>query len=118
MSFKLGYLLVSKGFASLDQIDRAFWRQQALGGSLDTNLLEMGVVDEQIIADQLIDATGLSSPPGDAMARPELDALGLLTPTIAIKDRICPISQIDGELVLVTGLPETPLKAKSLLQWH
>ena len=49
MSFKLGYFLVEQKIVSLEEVDRAFKRQLALGGTLDTNLLELGLISLDLL---------------------------------------------------------------------
>ena len=47
---KLGALVVEAGLASPLQIDHALQSQHVFGGSLGTNLVEMGIIDAQSLA--------------------------------------------------------------------
>jgi HEAT repeat protein len=59
MPSRLSSLLVSDGVVSVKRMEHAFQRQVIYGGSLDTILLEMGIVPEERLVQYLSKATGL-----------------------------------------------------------
>jgi hypothetical protein len=79
MPSRLSSLLVRDGLVGVKRMERAFQRQVIYGGSLDTILLEMGLVAEERLMQYLSLATGL--PPA---AREETDVFD----TAAVKS--CP----------------------------
>ncbi|MGE4344930.1 MAG: hypothetical protein AB7F20_11740, partial [Geoalkalibacter sp.] len=50
MAIKLGTMLVQEGVISLQQLDEALKYQTIFGGRLGTNLIEMGLAEEEDIA--------------------------------------------------------------------
>lgn len=50
---KLGQILLAKGWVTRSQLERAFANQKAVGGGLDTCLLEMNALSEERLAEAL-----------------------------------------------------------------
>ena len=59
MPSRLSSLLVRDGLIGVKRMERAFQRQVIYGGTLDTILLEMSLIDEPSLSDYLSLATGL-----------------------------------------------------------
>jgi hypothetical protein len=59
MSSRLSSLLVRDGLVGVKRMEKAYQRQVIYGGSLDTTLLEMGLVTEERLAQYLALASGL-----------------------------------------------------------
>ena len=68
MSSKLSSVLVQQGVVPVRKVEEAIQRQVIYGGSLGTNLLEMGALDEAQLLSALSLATGL---PPAYLPRPE-----------------------------------------------
>ncbi|MBW1871983.1 MAG: general secretion pathway protein GspE, partial [Deltaproteobacteria bacterium] len=49
----LGSLLIADGVCSVQQIEDAIQNQVILGGRMGTNLVELGVIDEETLAHYL-----------------------------------------------------------------
>ena len=59
MASRLSSLLVRDGLVGVKRMEKAFQRQVIYGGSLDTTLLEMGLVSEDRLGQYLALASGL-----------------------------------------------------------
>src|SRR6185312_3451528 len=70
----LASLLLGSGAASPEKIGEAQRRRAIYGGSLDTILLEMGAVDERLMAAHLAEAQGLPTPLPERLAATDLGA--------------------------------------------
>src|SRR4051812_25550835 len=66
MPLFLAGLLVRGGAVAPDVMEEALQRQILYGGALDTNLLEIGAIDETTLAPYLARASGLSLAPAQA----------------------------------------------------
>jgi len=53
------------------QVER---RRELYGGGIDTVLLEMGLLDEEILVTHLANFTGIPAAPLERLAKPDLDA--------------------------------------------
>lgn len=105
MTSKLASLLVQEGLVSPKKIAEAFQRQVIYGGTLDTILLEMDVIDEPTLVEAMGRASGLPTA-GDLPSRAELERAGLASwfpAALSEKFRAVPIA-LDGNVVRVLVL--------------
>ena len=108
MSFRLGFSLVERRLLSLEQVEQAFTRQRLLGGSLDTQIVELGWMTPQAIQDAL---DILQPPPveRDAWLRsPSMEALLRFPPTLARQIQIVPLAYDGRYLHLLASTLTTP----------
>lgn len=108
MSSKLSSLLVQYGIVTVKRMEEAFQRQVIFGGSLDTILLEMNVVDEPTLLRYLYATSGI--PPADLTAV-NFDCAGeqtkIFPQKLAEKYLIVPVNATPDSLhVLVTDPPD------------
>jgi hypothetical protein len=106
---KLSSLLVQEGAVSAKKIAQAFQRQVIYGGTLDTILLEMDVIDEPALIDALGRASALPTA-GDLPSAEALQAAGAsrwFPHSVCERYRAVPIS-LEGNVlrVLVTDPPD------------
>src|SRR4051812_18354626 len=109
MTSRLASLLVQEGIISAKKMAEAFQRQVIYGGTLDTILLEMDIIDEPA----LIDALGRASQLPTAGDLPSAEALTQAGASRWVPHSVCeryhavPIS-LDGNVlrVLVTDPPD------------
>ncbi len=108
MSSKLSSLLVQDGVVSVKRMEEAFQRQVIFGGSLDTILLEMNVVDEAALQRFLHASSGLSAADLTAVNYQRAQEQTKLFPQkLAEKYLIAPVDMVDDALrVLVTDPPD------------
>jgi len=92
MPSRLSSLLVRDGLVGVKRMEKAFQRQVIYGGSLDTILLEMGLVPEERLTQYLALASGLPpAAPGEGAAVAP-DAIQLVTRELAERYRAVPVS--------------------------
>jgi len=108
MSSKLSSLLVQYGIVTVKRMEEAFQRQVIFGGSLDTILLEMNVVDEPTLLRYLYATSGI--PPADLttvdFSRAQ-EQTRIFPQKLAEKYLIVPINATPESLhVLVTDPPD------------
>ncbi|MCE9572147.1 MAG: hypothetical protein K8W52_03215 [Deltaproteobacteria bacterium] len=98
MASRLSSLLVRDGLVGVKRMEKAFQRQVIYGGSLDTILLEMGLVPEDRLTQYLALSSGL--PPATRAETHVFDpaALKLCTEAIALQHRVAPLQIDDGAL--------------------
>ena len=105
MTSKLASLLVQNGHVAAKKMAQAFQRQVIYGGTLDTILLEMDVIDEQTLLDALGVAAGLPTA-GDLPTREQLEgsgAIGAFPRETCERFRAVPVA-VDGNVVRVLVL--------------
>lgn len=105
MPSRLSSLLVRDGLVGVKRMERAFQRQVIYGGSLDTILLEMGLVAEERLVQYLSLATGL---PPAARAETEVFDAGAVkscTESIAQTYGVTPLGVRDGALRVIVRDP-------------
>ncbi len=98
MASRLSSLLVRDGLVGVKRMEKAFQRQVIYGGSLDTILLEMGLVPEDRLTQYLALSSGL--PPATRAETHVFDpaALKRCTEAIALQHRVAPLQIDDGAL--------------------
>jgi len=106
---RLASLLVQEGIVSAKKMAEAFQRQVIYGGTLDTILLEMDIIDEPALIDALGRASNLPTA-GDLPSAETLQAAGAsrwFPHSVCERYRAVPIS-LDGNVlrVLVTDPPD------------
>jgi hypothetical protein len=97
----LASLLLGSRAAAPEKLEEAQRRRAIYGGTLDTVLLEMGAVDERVMAAHLAEAAGLPTPLPERLAAPDLAARDALSPADAQRLRVVPLGRDDGQLELV-----------------
>jgi hypothetical protein len=109
MTSKLSSLLVQEGLVSAKKMAEAFQRQVIYGGTLDTILLEMDVIDEGLLIDALGRAAQLRTA-GDLPSAEALQAAGAsrwFAHSVCERYRAAPVS-LEGNVlrVLVIDPPD------------
>src|SRR5688572_10233207 len=100
MASRLSSLLVRDGLVGVKRMEKAFQRQVIYGGSLDTILLEMGLVPEERLTQYLALASGL--PPAEREEGHEVayEATHVVAKELAEKYRAVPLA-LEGETVRI-----------------
>ncbi len=98
MAQTLSTYLVQEGIVPVNTVEEAIARQVLYGGSLGTNLLEMGAITEQQLLTALSRVTGL--PPADYawIDRPNHEAQKILGKKMAERYRMIPVEITDTYL--------------------
>jgi hypothetical protein len=92
MPSRLSSLLVRDGLVGVKRMEKAFQRQVIYGGSLDTILLEMGLVPEERLTQYLALASGLPPAARDEGTVLDPAALALVTRELAEHYRAVPVA--------------------------
>lgn len=109
MPHRLAQHLVSRGLLGADRVEASLRQQAVAGGSLDTVLLEQGLVSEAGMLQALADASGVH-PVNLADFEPNLEVAGLIPPKIAERLTICPLS-LEGSVLHVACSYPVPTQA-------
>jgi hypothetical protein len=102
MPSRLSSLLVRDGLVGVKRMEKAFQRQVIYGGSLDTILLEMGLVPEDRLTQYLALASGLPPAARDEGATLDRTAVAMITREMAERYRAVPVAlESDAIRILV-----------------
>jgi hypothetical protein len=102
MPSRLSSLLVRDGLVGVKRMEKAFQRQVIYGGSLDTILLEMGLVPEDRLTQYLALASGLPPAARDEGNAVATDAASLISRELAERYRAVPVAiEQDAVRILV-----------------
>ncbi len=110
MTIKIGELLIREKLLSQEQLDEALKCQVIFGGRLGTNLIEMGLLEEEDIARVLSDKLGVPflDPPSRLMDIPP-DVISLVSGEIVEKYQAVPLRK-DGRRLTVAMIDPSDLK--------
>jgi hypothetical protein len=100
---KLGEVLVHLGACSARDVEDALQNQVILGGTIGTNLLEMGAVTEAQLAAALTQVHGLPSLHGEIAVDP--DAARLVTRELVERTEVVPLRLEGRRLVVLVANP-------------
>ncbi len=129
----LGEMLVADGVCSQQQIEDAIQNQVILGGRMGTNLVELGVIDEETLARYLSRQHELPSVSGENV-QPDPQALAMIGPEVANSLEIIPFIKeskrlqvlcvdprnikILDEVAFITGLTPDPIVVAEIRFWE
>jgi hypothetical protein len=105
MPARLSSLLVRDGLVGVKRMEKAFQRQVIYGGSLDTILLEMGLVPEERLTQYLALASGLPPAAPDEGAVVDPAAVNLITRELAERYRTVPVTDDRDALRILVCAP-------------
>src|SRR5215831_18364321 len=100
MPSRLSSLLVRDGLVGVKRMEKAFQRQVIYGGSLDTILLEMGLVPEERLTQYLALASGLPPAARDEGSAADPAATAVITREMAERYRAVPVA-IENDAVRI-----------------
>src|SRR5437868_2552263 len=102
MPSRLSSLLVRDGLVGVKRMEKAFQRQVIYGGSLDTILLEMGLVPEERLTQYLALASGLPPAARDEGTIVDAAAIAVIPQDMAERFRVVPVAlESDAIRILV-----------------
>src|SRR5690242_18819122 len=109
MPSRLSSLLVRDGLVGVKRMEKAFQRQVIYGGSLDTILLEMGLVPDERLTQYLSLASGLPPASRTECNVFDVEAVKRLPEESAHKYRVVPlVTEADALRVLVCEPVDMP----------
>lgn len=98
-------LLVRDQRVTVRKIEEAIQRQVIVGGALDTVLLELGVLPEDVMAAYCAAVHGLLPATRDEVMRVPRDSIRLVPREVAERHRLVPLSLESGTLVVAVTAP-------------
>lgn len=106
---QFGQFLIQEGKLLPGQLDKIMEMQQLVGGRLGTNILELGLIEEQ----ELLNALGRfrhsrTIPPAD-LRHISREVLRLVPPKIAQRHGLIPVERLGNTLVMASRDPIDPL---------
>ncbi|MEZ4401091.1 MAG: hypothetical protein R3B06_13790 [Kofleriaceae bacterium] len=105
MPSRLSSLLVRDGLVGVKRMEKAFQRQVIYGGSLDTTLLEMGLVPEDRLTQYLSLTSGLPAATRGECNRFDAEAVRRCDGETAARYRVVPLSLDEGSLRVLVHDP-------------
>ncbi|HEY0189926.1 MAG TPA: hypothetical protein VGC42_02310, partial [Kofleriaceae bacterium] len=105
MPSRLSSLLVRDGLVGVKRMEKAFQRQVIYGGSLDTILLEMGLVPEERLVQYLALASGLPPAGREDGATVDPAAVAVIRRELAEQYRAVPIAFEDDAIRVLVCAP-------------
>lgn len=105
MPSRLSSLLVRDGLVGVKRMEKAFQRQVIYGGSLDTTLLEMGLVSEDRLTQYLALTSGLPPANRAECNVHDADAIRACPQDVAVKYRVVPLCFEAGSLRVLVHDP-------------
>lgn len=101
----LSSLIVERRAASPRQLDEALSRQLLLGGDLETNLLELGVLSEPALLAMLSQLHRVDPMPPGELPRGDAEGLRAVPADAALRHLVHPLAMRSGALVVVVAQP-------------
>jgi len=101
----LATLLVQEGAVTLEDLARAQAVQREQGGSLDTALLELGLLGEKTLVEALARASGLPAAPAGALDEPDPRSRRVFPAKVAERHGLAPFRLEGKELHLLATWP-------------
>lgn len=102
---KLGTMIIQAGLASKDQIEEALQAQKVFGGSLGTNLVELGLLDDEALAVFLSKQVGIARVEAAEWDVISQDTLSKIPVRAAQQLSIIPLSETEDALVVAMADP-------------
>ena len=104
----IGQLLVASGTISQKQLDEALQCQVLFGGSIGTNLMELGYVSEPTLASQLAAQLGIETPPIRELERLSPEITSRIPAPLAAELCAVPMREEGGALLVAMADPRDP----------
>ncbi|MSP59595.1 MAG: hypothetical protein EXR72_04495 [Myxococcales bacterium] len=93
---RIGELMVQTGVLSQEQLRTALRRQQATGDRIGALLVDLGYINEALLAQMLASQLQLPTATAAALEKVAVNVLALLTPELAARFHVCPV-RLDGK---------------------
>ncbi|MEJ2700199.1 MAG: hypothetical protein P8Z70_11145, partial [Desulfuromonadales bacterium] len=106
MALKLGEMLIREGLLTSAQLEEALKYQVIFGGKLGTNLIEMGLVEENALARVLSRKLGVPCAEESELMKIPSEVIKLIPKDIAAKYKVIPLRLENRRLTLVMADPD------------
>lgn len=105
MAIRLGELLIQKKLLTQAQLEEALQAQVIFGGKLGTVLIEMGLINEDKLADVLSQLLSVPcAKPGQLQNLPE-EVIRIISPELAARHKVVPVEVSGRKLTLAMADP-------------
>jgi hypothetical protein len=105
MAEKLGDMLVRRGFITAPQLDEALKSQVIFGGRLGTNLIELGHIDEETLAQALAERFGVAAATPEQLLGLTPEVTELLPREIVERYKVVPVELDKKRLTVAMSDP-------------
>ena len=105
MAIKIGDMLVKAGIITMPQLDEALKQQVIYGGKLGTNLIELGLIDEEALAFFLSEKLGVPYAHPSQFENVPYEVLSLVPQKVVEKHKVFPLEVRKRRLLLVMPDP-------------
>ena len=99
----LGSLLVQDQVVGVTQIEQAFQRQVIYGGDLATNLMELGLIGEKVLAEYSARAVDLPLIAAELMDNPDEKAIKMMPWSVVSERRVLAVQLEDNQMTVATS---------------
>ena len=111
MAIRLGELLIKKNLLTQAQLEEALQAQVIFGGTLGTILIEMGLINETVLAEILANLLNLPCLKPNQLENIPEHVINIISPELAEKHKVVPVSVNGKKLTLAM---ESPHDLKSI----
>jgi hypothetical protein len=111
---KVAEFLLEQGWITSAQIEEAGRTQGFFGGQIETHLLKLGYVSEQVLGEALTEVTGIPFASWERLRAAPASALGALPVRLIEKHRVCPFRLEDGQLRVATLAPRDAVALREI----
>ncbi len=106
--------LIEHGWITSAQVDEARRTQGFFGGRLETHLLKLGYVSEQVLGEALTEVAGIPFASWERLRAVEPSALGAVPLRLIERHRVCPFGLEEGRLRLATLAPRDAVALREI----
>jgi hypothetical protein len=107
-------VLLGQGWITPAQVDEARRTQGFFGGRLETHLLKLGYVSEQVLGEALTEVAGIPYASWEKLRAPTPEALAALPLRLVERFLVCPLRLHDGSLRLATLAPRDAVAIREI----
>ena len=106
--------LLEQGWITSAQIEEASRTQGFFGGRIDTHLLKLGYVSEEVLGEALTEVAGVPFASWERLRAAPQSALGAMPLRLIEKHRVCPFRLEEGRLRVATLAPSDAVALREI----
>ena len=111
---KVAEFLLEQGWITSAQIEEAGRTQGFFGGQIETHLLKLGYVSEQVLGEALTEVTGIPFASWERLRAAPASALDAMPVRLVEKHRVCPFRLEEGQLRIATLAPRDAVALREI----
>lgn len=105
MALRLGEFLIRNGLLTQPQLEEALQAQVIFGGKLGTVLIEMGLISEEVLAENLTSLLSVPCAKPGQLENIPADVINIIGPELADKHKVMPVAISGKKLTLAMADP-------------